>query len=262
MPESLTLSISVDYNFAIRPLKKFSPNKAVREEWQVDILNRNSLAETLDNLNDAFFWSTPVPTKDALATSHWIASRQGLPGSYYGLFAPTPHDLTYPLNFFSGEMVNSRASRAHILGEEASCALLRLKIPVLDIQTVWQRANQSLLEKIHEYESQDSPAGHYCCGNCTTAFWRNLVAGGLDQPEARLKAGLKGLKKLRKNDGAWRTFPFYQTLFTLLEIDLKAAREELRYAAPVLESKLKRLKSQEKYALRRKAIAERVLAAV
>jgi hypothetical protein len=228
----------------------------------MDILNQTSLAKTVDNLNEAHFWGTHIPAKDALASARWIASRQGLPGSYYGLFAPTAEDISQPLYLFCGELITSRASRRHILGEEASRNLLQLRIPIEEIQEAWKRANREILEKIHLYETAEHPAGWYCCGNCTIAFWRNLIAGGLDQQEKRLKAGLKALKQKRNGEGEWRTFPFYQTLLTLLEIDLKPALEEMRYAVPSLEKKMPRLKRDNKFNLRRKAVVERVLAKV
>jgi hypothetical protein len=70
---------------------------------------------------------------------------------------------------------------------------------------------------------------------------------------------VRELKLLRTGDGRWRRFPFYYTVLALHEMNVKPALDELRYAAPVLERSLKRA-SGDKYAARRRTLAERVLA--
>ena len=61
-------------------------------------------------------------------------------------------------------------------------------------------------------------------------------------------------------EGRWRRFPFFYTLLALTDIDWKAAREELRYAAPAMEKTLGRLRQGAEHAPRRRALLERALA--
>jgi hypothetical protein len=226
------------------------------------ILSEESLIETLDQLNEAFFFGNPIPVKDALAAARWLAGRQGLPGSYCGMFAMTEVDKSADFHLFTGEAVTSRAAARHILGEECSRNLLILNAPVENIQQAWQRANHNMLKRLQEQQLRNSELGLYCCGTCSTAYWRNLTAGGLDRREERLTAAMEALKTRRQGDGQWRYFPFYYTLLALLEIDLPTALEEIRYAAPLLEKKTKNSRKHDRYTVRRQSLAEKVLAKV
>jgi hypothetical protein len=229
-------------------------------ERVMGVLNNLSLAQTLDNLNEAFYNGTNISPAEKIAVVRWITGRQGLAGSYHGLFAPTSDDLVNPVWLFTGEKIESRVGTSHILGEEASRALLILNVPLGDFQLVWQKANSNMLEWLHEYETRNNSPGMYCCGNCSPAYWRNIAAGGLDRQQERLESGMQALKALRTGDGLWRTFPYYYSLLAILDIKLKSALEEMRYTAPLLEKRLKRLNGEDKYTKRRKALAEKVLA--
>jgi hypothetical protein len=66
-----------------------------------------------------------------------------------------------------------------------------------------------------------------------------LTAGGLDNQEIRLTEGLKSLKQRRDGAGRWRSFPFYYTLLSLIEIDISQAVDEMKYTANVCERYLK-----------------------
>ena len=85
------------------------------------------------------------------------------------------------------------------------------------------------------------------------------MVGGLEDNEKRLKAGLKALKNHRKGDGRWKRFPFYYTLLALSELDYKSAKDEMKYAAPVLECIIKRKVKDDKYSKRRHHLAEIIL---
>ena len=67
------------------------------------------------------------------------------------------------------------------------------------------------------------------------------------------------LREHRDGRGRWRRFPFYYTLLALLEIPGRGATSEMRYAAPVLERMLTRAGRADRFALRRRAVAERIL---
>ena len=76
----------------------------------------------------------------------------------------------------------------------------------------------------------------------------------------RLAIGLKILKAHRNGAGRYRRFPLHYTMLALAEMDLPAALEEMRYAAPALERSLKRSGADDKFTERRALLAERVLA--
>ena len=70
------------------------------------------------------------------------------------------------------------------------------------------------------------------------------------------------LKVLEKNK--WRRFPYYYTLLALNDIhengfSTKSVIAEMRYASSGLERLLKRKPKNEKYDIRRRTLAQRVL---
>jgi len=103
-------------------------------------------------------------------------------------------------------------------------------------------------------------AGIYCCGKCSASLWRHLAAGGLARQEPLLTSGVKTLKAHRDGKGRWRRFPYYYTLLALSEMNVPGVVTEMRYAAGGCEKLLKRSAAADKYANRRRALAERVLA--
>ena len=52
------------------------------------LLNTDSLAATVDAVNEAFFLGKKIPSNQRDAVAAWIAARQGIKGSYAGMFAP------------------------------------------------------------------------------------------------------------------------------------------------------------------------------
>ena len=69
-------------------------------------------------VNEAYFFRRPIPESARCQAARWIASRQGLPGAYGGLFAGFPAELARGIQLFTGERVTSASAR-HILGEES-----------------------------------------------------------------------------------------------------------------------------------------------
>jgi hypothetical protein len=55
----------------------------------MSLLNRRSLGLTLDSVSESLFFEKPIPESQRIALAKWIASRQGLPGAYADMFAPT-----------------------------------------------------------------------------------------------------------------------------------------------------------------------------
>ncbi len=220
------------------------------------LVQTRSLAATLDAANAVFFTRQSLRESDRRAAAKWIAARQGLPGSYAGMFAPTEADFCDGIRVFTGERIGTRAGTAHILGEEACRALILLNVKNPQVQQALANATAGMLGRL----PGERRIGMYCCGICSVSLWRHLAAGGLDRSEERLVAGIKILKTRRIGDGRWQPFPFWYTLLALHELDHPAALEELRYAAPSCDRFLQRSPRQDRYARRRRILAERVLA--
>jgi len=223
----------------------------------VKLIDNNSLASTLDSVNEAFFYKQPLKKSERAQAAGWIASRQGLPGSYAGMFAPTGKDFRNGLVLFTGEKVSKRAGLSHILGQESCRTLLLLDVMSADVKKAMERAVAGFVPRMKQYIRADE--GTYCCATCSCALWRHLSAGGLGNGERLLTNGIKTLRSFRDGKGRWKTFPFYYTLLVLNEIELPAAVKEMQYAAPACERLLKREIKRDKISKRRRILAERIL---
>ena len=113
------------------------------------------------------------------------------------------------------------------------------------------------------YQRKARPArkkGLYCCPPCSCAFWRLLVTGDLHRiPSEQFEREALESLKLYRRDGGWRGFPFHYALLALVDFRTPKVVAELRYAAPQLESLLKKPAAETVYAARRRILAERVL---
>lgn len=225
------------------------------------IVNTKSLAEMVDRVDEAFFFGSSISGAQREEAAQWIASRQGLPGSYAGMFAPTERDFKEGVRVFTGERMRSRAGTAHILGEEACRALILLEVHTTNVEKALANASAGMMHSLKKRGDRPTAqtSGTYCCGTCSASLWRHLAVGGLENPERLLAAGLKTLKAHRLGTGRWKRFPFYYTLLALSEIDLPSAVQELGYAAPSCERLLKRSPKNGKYDFRRRVLAERIL---
>jgi len=223
------------------------------------MLHPNSLASTLDAINEVFFMEYALTKPERMKIARWIAGRQGLKGAYRGMFAPTQRDFKRGIRLFTGERVVSGAAIGHILGEESSRALIMLDGSSPIAREALKKSDKGMLRALMSCETPTRVRGFYCCGTCTAALWRHLTVGGLEHSKRRLEVGLKVLKTYRDGAGKWRRFPFYYTLLALSEIDGKLAMDEIRYAAPICERLLKRYKSKHKIAKRRRILLERIL---
>ncbi|HOO97377.1 MAG TPA: hypothetical protein PKV16_07215 [Caldisericia bacterium] len=224
------------------------------------MLDQKSLAKTLDNLSEAWFYGKKINQKDAKEIADWISERQGVAGCYAKMFAPTEFDLTHHVKLFTGDELTTGASKSHILGEESIRALVKLGVKTPQINKALELAKAGMEGRLQNVETeQEGFAGFYCCGSCTAGYWRNLSVGGLSHSEERLEVGVGLLKNLRSGTGRWFRFPFYYTVLALSEIDLPAAKTELQYAAPSLERMLKKKPTEDKYNQRKRDLAERVL---
>lgn len=108
------------------------------------LLHPQSLSETLHATAEALFFGKTVRREEVDRVAEWIAGRQGLPGSYSGMFAPTETDYADGIRLFTGERISSGAATGHILGEEACRTLLLLKVKNSDVIQALERANRSM----------------------------------------------------------------------------------------------------------------------
>jgi hypothetical protein len=221
----------------------------------------NSLAVLVDGIEQKRYFGEKIPARELLAAAREIASRQGLPDSYAGMFAPTRHDFRRGIRVFTGEAVRSGAATAHILGQECCRLLLKLRVKDRLVSEALARAEAGMRERLKTHDRANAQrVGFYCCGICTVSFWRHLAAGGLDSPGPRFEDGLRVLASCRSASGRWNRFPFLYTLLALTEMELPEAGKELRWAAPAAERSLKALRGAGRFPKRRRAVLGQALA--
>jgi hypothetical protein len=153
---------------------------------------------------------------------------------------------------------------AHVR-EEASRALRLLGVRDAQVRAALERADAGMLYSLGgaDRDPRNGNPGKYCCGKCSVGLWRNLLAGGLDRREERLRKGVAGfLRPHRAGEGTWRVFPFWYTVLALSEMDVPEARAELKYVAPVLERTAQRAAPASLYGKRRHELARRALSAI
>jgi len=225
-------------------------------------ISKNSLAETVDKVNEALFLGKEITKEEKREIAGWLASRQGIKGSYWGMIAPTERDFETGIRVFTGEPMRTGAGTSHILGEEASRLIYNLGIQDKGVSEAVRKSNKGFETAMKRNLNTGGSEGRYCCANCTAAYWRNLAAGGLKNQKKRLELGMKFLNKHRDGKGRWRKMPFYYTLLALSEIKSPLAKQELAYAAPGLEKLLKRFKDKDKYEKRRRKLIEKILDSV
>ena len=224
------------------------------------LIHKSSLSQTVDAVNEAFFFGQTILVKERRDVARWIASRQGLPGAYGELFAGFDAERKSGIRVFTGERITSASAR-HILGEESCRALLLLDSHDATAAEALTRATNWLSQRLEQaalYSPRNS-GGTFCCGKCTVGLWRNIIAGGLDQHDHRLGLGLPKLRAMRNGSGEWRAFPFWYTVLALTEMNRPEARKELQYAAQRIKAEANRLPGSTPYAKRRNAVARRAL---
>lgn len=221
------------------------------------------LESVIDTLAEALFFQRPLPGAECNAAIRWIVRRQGLPGSYADMFAPTDAERKGGIRLFTGEVVRSRAGVGHLLGEEACRQLTLLGCDDPAVQAALARAVAGMTQRLAESTARGAAPGTYCCGTCTVGYWRNLALGVFPRAQANLRAGLAQLARHRQPDGTWQRYPFYFTSLALVEIGPSLAESELRHAAPSWQRVLPRLKraaAHDAIARRRAAVGDQLLA--
>ncbi|HBC87655.1 MAG TPA: hypothetical protein DCZ94_11920 [Lentisphaeria bacterium] len=223
-------------------------------------LTQNSLAGTIDSVSEALFYSRDIPKTECIAVGKWLASRQGLPGSYANMFAPTKVDMQNGIRVFTGERITSGAAISHILGEETCRILSIVDLKDKEIKAAHLAAIKGFSSRLEDSEKRGYGIGTYCCGKCSTSYWRNLLVTKFSKREERLVKGMKELKKSRLGDGHWRRFPFFYLSLALTELGPGLAKSEMQYAAPLWEKYLKNARnSNNKHMKRRLRIGVKLL---
>ena len=224
------------------------------------LIDKASLSQTIDAVNAALFDGRTLAATERGRAARWIAARQGLPGSYGGTFAGFPSERSNGIVLFTGERIASASAR-HILGEEAARALRLLRVRDRMVTRALDAADEGVtrfLARAAEDPRRQNP-GLFCCGKCSVGLWRNLLSGGLGRREERLRRGASHLRSVRDGEHGWRKFPFWYTVLALNEMDIDAAKAELKYAAPALERAAARPVPSAIYARRRHELATRTL---
>jgi hypothetical protein len=229
----------------------------------MQLASPNSLSETLDRVNQAYFYGTLPGKKERGPATEMILSRAGLPSSYGGnTFALTKADERGRAHTFTGEALPSPASRNHIHAEEACRCLIILGGGAGRRPAELDSVSAALRAWIDRGEKMGKPRGTFCCGPCTVALWRHLAVGGLGNYAKNLNAGLAVLGAHQDGKGSWRRFPFFYTLSALAEVpDLPNAKRAIKYALPECEQRVKKLKPSSDFSRRRHGVLLRVLEA-
>jgi hypothetical protein len=188
------------------------------------ILDTNSLARTLRNL-ELTRLDKQRSSRQVRAALDWVVGRLGADGAYRGLFAPTELDVGDAQPAPTGERGCGTNCTRHILGEEATRALLAWKRlddwPAHEIlAAIRDRFNVKRIRRL---------PGYFCCPACAVSRWRVMSAGRPEGWESILELGLQRLAaEPIADNGCWRRFPFYYTLLALSEMPLPEAAVQAR----------------------------------
>ncbi|MCD4655998.1 MAG: hypothetical protein K8S87_00495 [Planctomycetes bacterium] len=117
------------------------------------LLHENSLALTVNAVNDIFKFGEKVSASEKKKTAEFIASRQGLKYSYAGTFAPTTKDLREGALLYTGERIKTGAATMHILGEESIRALCKLGVKNKKVADALKIANTNMIQRLDESDS-------------------------------------------------------------------------------------------------------------
>jgi hypothetical protein len=192
----------------------------------VRILDRKSLIATVDAFNEAVLFGYPWQD-EAESLVLWTSGRLGEVRGYAGSFALTEEDWRREFRLFTGEKIESRAARAHIIAEEATRMLAIIRNDTGILADAGRISEQRLVERI--FTGNAVKDGFYCCGKCSISLWRCLAAGGFAEHSSILPQCMSSLTSFRDGKGGWSRFPFYYTLLLLSEVSPKLAKGQMKY---------------------------------
>src|SRR5262245_29871304 len=110
-----------------------------------------SLAETIDEVNDAVFFNRVLAKPERLRLARAIAERQGQSQAYAGTFALADAERKRGITLFTGDRATGASAR-HIAGEEACRALHLLDVPEKSVKRALDRATQNMIECLDRAE--------------------------------------------------------------------------------------------------------------
>jgi len=221
------------------------------------LVQANSLAATLDAIDQVLFYDRTLPEADVEAATRWLTGRQVRSGKWAGMFAPTDLDYGHGVTLFTKEKLRTRLAARNILTAEAARALTLFNRAGPGVQDAGQyvdRANRWLSRQCF---ARDCMVGE--CAHSGIGLMRYVAVRDRDRSQEWLECHLEMLSGRRDGKGRWKGFPFYYTLLTLSAIDLPSARQELCYSVPACERMLKRLLGDDPVVRRRQDVIHRVL---
>ncbi|MEZ5276029.1 MAG: hypothetical protein R3F07_06595 [Opitutaceae bacterium] len=224
------------------------------------ILNKNSLIETVDRFNEAVFWDRDW-VSEAGAIQEWTGDRLSDGRGYAGGLAMTEADWSRTFRLFTGEVLTTRAGRAHVIAEEGTRMLALIENVTGVSSQAREVSEKNLASRIFESEGSKADAdGDFCCGTCSVALWRALAAGVYRGHASALERGLKTLSRHRLPGGGWKRYPFYYTVSCLVESASLPAVRELRFHRETIQRRIGLLKKKsDRFANRRRELLTRAL---
>jgi len=224
-----------------------------------------TVTTAIDEVNDAWLFGGELKAARRAELARFLASRQGLPGSYCGLFAPVDGELDDGYRLWVGDRLRSNGGARHILGEEALRALVMLRrgrvASDAAVGLALEQASEAIDRRLTAHERRPSGlVGHYCCMRCSVALWRALAVRALPRSEERLAGGLRLLRERREENGTWRGFPFHYVLAALVDAQQEGVVDELRHARYAVANRLgyHRANVGDIYVERRRMVMEQV----
>jgi hypothetical protein len=218
------------------------------------LVHTDSLAATLDALDEALFNDRKMPTQELEAAARWLAGRQAHSGQWAGMFVPTELDYRQGMALFSGERLHTRLGVRNVLTAQAARVLALCDGALSHRADVLTRADRWLASQCF---ARDCMIGE--CGHSAIALMRYIAVHDGARAAAWLDEHLAMLAQRRDGKGRWTGLPSYYVLLALGEIDRPLAYRELAYAQPACVRALKRLPGEDLVTQRRRAILLRVL---
>lgn len=218
------------------------------------LVHTDSLAATLDAVNEALFYDRKMPAQELEAAAGWLAGRQAHSGQWAGMFVPTGLDYRQGMTLFGGEKLRTRLGTRNVLTAEAARVLALCDGALPYQKDVLARADRWLAAQCF---ARDCMVGE--CGHSAIALMRYIAVRDGARAAAWLDEHLAMLAQRRDGKGRWTGLPTYYVVLTLAEIDRPRARRELAYAQPACVRALKRLMDEGPAIQRRRAILLRAL---
>ena len=215
-------------------------------------LTTPNLRVTLDAIDQAQFYQSPLTPVEREAFTLQILSRQIQDGAQAGMFSHGSSDGDNAPRLFSGERLHTQLAANHTLLINSARALILLGVKSGAVSRALELASRKMESRCY--------AGFCAVGECrhlTAAFMRYLIARQSPEDAPRLEGLLTQLAAQRDGQGRWGSFPFFYTLLMLSESDAPQAALERQYAAPLCAALLERPWKDDPISQRRQSILAR-----